>query len=52
MLNIGIASKHYRNLLSRVLRGYLLMSHYRSMNLEKFYVFFVIKNWFIELDVL
>ena len=52
MLNISIASKHYQNLLSRVLKGYLLMSRYRWTNLEKFYVFFVIRNWFTELEVL
>ena len=35
-----------------VLKGYLLMPHYRWTSLEKFYVFFVIKNWFMELEVL
>ena len=51
MLNISIASKHYCNLLSRVLKDSLLMAHYRWRNLEKLYVFFVIRDWFMELDM-
>ena len=31
MLNISIASKHYRNLLSRVLKGYLLASQVNKL---------------------
>ena len=49
MLDVSIASKHYRNLLSRVMKGYLLMSHYRWKNLEKLYVK---SDWFMELEVL
>ena len=52
MLDVSIASKHYRNLLSRVMKGYLFMSHYGWMKLEKLYVFFVKSNWFMELEVL
>ena len=33
-LNISIASKHYCNLLSRALKGYLLISLYKQTNLE------------------
>ena len=35
-----------------VLKGYLVMPHYKWTSLEKLHLLFVIKNWFVELEVL